>query len=66
LFNNGPIPAGFNDSMDDEGSAVEGEISLDDLGVSKPKTGKKGKKEKESQYYRLKPPPKNMIQSSLE
>jgi hypothetical protein len=28
----------------------------------KPK--KKGRKEKESQYYRLKPPPKAMIQSS--
>jgi hypothetical protein len=26
-----------------------------------PKPKKKGRKEKESQYYRLKPPPKNMI-----
>jgi hypothetical protein len=61
LFNNGAIPPGFDDSMDEEGSGGEGAISLDELGVPKPKLNKKARKDKESQYYRLKPPPKNMI-----
>ena len=48
LFNNGTIPAGFDEDMDDEVSGGEGENSLDEQGVSKPKTAKKVRKEKES------------------
>jgi hypothetical protein len=33
-------------------------------GLSEQKPKKKGRKEKESQYYRLKPPPKGHVQSS--
>lgn len=47
MFNNGPMPPGFEDDVEDFSDGEEGEISLDDNGEAKNK--KKGSlKEKES------------------
>ncbi len=54
LFNNGRLP--------EDGSSSEEEVDLDPKGKPKKKTPIEKKKEKTSQYYRLKPPPNNMIQ----
>jgi hypothetical protein len=54
LFNNGHLP--------EDGSSSEEDNDPNAKGKPKKKTAIEKKREKTSQYYRLKPPPNSMIQ----